>query len=80
MKPCPNLASGMTYWVGLEGRPKLSSFASPESSMIFRVIGQQPDDLVWLREPSEEWETYPTFVEFSNYVKKKAVVNDPAER
>ena len=48
--------------------------------MIFRAIGQQPDDLVWLREPSEEWDTYPTFVEFSDYVKKKAVVNDPAER
>ena len=26
MKPGPNFASGLTYWVGLEGRPKLSSF------------------------------------------------------
>ena len=80
MKPGPNFASGQAYWVGLEGRPSLASFASAESSLIFRNIGQQPGDLGWQRLPSEEWDSHPSYIDFSNYVKKKSVVNDPAER
>ena len=80
MKPGPNFASGLTYWVGLEGRPSLASFASAECSLIFRTIGQQPGDLGWQRLPSEEWDSHPSYTDFSNYVKKKLVVNDPAER
>ena len=77
-KPGPNLASGNLHWAN--GRPRLSSFVTSDSSMIFRLLDQQPNDLAWLREPVEEWENYPPYVEFEFYVKKMAVVNDPAER
>ena len=78
--PGPQFASGQVFWLGLDGRPSLASFVSPESSHPFRTLGQQPGDLEWQRRPIGEWESYPTFVEFKNYVLNKAVVNDCAER
>ena len=78
--PGPNFASGQAHWQGLQGRPSLATFASPESFLLFRTLTQQPGDLVWMRKPSDEWHLYPAFVQFSAYVKKKSVVNDPAER
>ena len=80
MLPGPKFASGQLFWLGLDGRPSLASFASPESSQHFRAIGQQPGDLLWLRERIEYWVTFPSFIEFKNYIEKKAVVNDCAER
>ena len=77
-KPGPNFASENMYWAS--GKPRLSSFVTHESSMMFRMLDQQPDDLAWLREPVREWENYPAFVDFQFFVRKMVVVNDPAER
>ena len=55
--PGPNFASGQAHWLGLQGRPSLATFASFESSLLFRILGQQPGDLAWLREPCDEWES-----------------------
>ena len=75
-KPGPNFAS--RDWA--HEKPCLSSFVTYESSMMFRMLDQQPDDLAWLREPVREWENYPAYVDFEFYARKMAVVNDPAER
>ena len=80
MLPGPKFASGQVFWLGLEGRPRLSSFVSAESSLLFRAIDQQPRDLAWLRWPIDEWKNSLPFMDFSNFIKKKAVVNDCAER
>ena len=41
---------------------------------------QQPGDLTWLVEPVVEWENNHNYIEFKDYPKKLAVVNDAAER
>ena len=78
LRPTPYFATGNLYWAG--GTPRLSNFVASESLTVFELIGQQPDDLQWLNLPVAEWENNINYMEFSDYVKSKSVVNDPAER
>ena len=77
-RPMPDFVTKDRHWE--QGTPPLASFVTLKSFQLFRAIGQQPGDLDWLEVPVEDWESYPTYVDFATYVNKKAVVNDAAER
>ena len=76
--PGPKLASNPSNWDN--GGPSLDSFITLDSFLIFHLLKQQPGDLTWLVEPVIEWENHNKYIEFKEYVKKLAVVNDAAER
>ena len=76
--PGPDFASGPLFW--RNGRPPLSSFISDSSFLIFKVIGQQPEDLAWLGQPVTDWKDSNSYFDFEYYVKNKHVVNDAVER
>jgi hypothetical protein len=77
-KPGPRFASGNTFFIG--GPPDLAEFTSPNSFLMFRILGQGPEDLAWLRQPVEEWPEDEHYVKFEEYVNTKEVTNDSAER
>ena len=47
---------------------------------MIRCLDQQPDDLDWLSAPVTEWENYPAYIDFKDYVMNLHVINDDAER
>ena len=78
-RPGPNFASGPAFWTN--GMPCLSSFVTIDSFLLFRLIRQQPRNLVWLSRPVAEWQSYPAYTDFFEFfVTNKPVVNDAAER
>ena len=74
----PRFASGNTFFMG--GPPDLAEFTSPNSFLMFSILGQGPEDLAWLRQPVEEWPEDDHYVKFEEYVNTKEVTNDSAER
>ena len=76
--PGPKFTSNPSNWDN--GGPSFDSFITLDSFLIFHLLKQQPGDLTWLVEPVIEWENHDKYIEFKEYVKKLAVVNDAAER
>ena len=77
-RPGPHMASSDRWWA--DGMPPLSGFTSADSFLLFRRLGQQPEDLAWMEQPVSEWENSPKYIEFEAFVSNKHVVNDAAER
>ena len=77
-RPGPLFAYSPRWWG--DGMPRLSSFTSTQSFLLFRRLGQQPEDLAWMEQPVSEWENSPKFTEFQALVSSKHVVNNAAER
>ena len=76
--PGPKYASNFSNWDN--GGPTLDSFITQDSFLVFHLLKQQPEDLNWLVEPVADWENNHSYMKFNDYIKKLAVVNDPAER
>ena len=76
--PGPRHASNPSNWNN-DG-PSLDSFITLDSFLVFQLLKQQPGDLIWLVEHVVEWESNQCYMQFRDYIKKLAVVNDPAER
>ena len=59
--------------------PKLSSFLSEKSWLLFDLLGlQEPQE--WLQTPASMWEKFSDFRKFKDFALNVSVVNDLAER
>ena len=60
--------------------PSLDVFVTPESWLVFDMLGHTMGQVKWMLYPPEHWNIDPDFIEFQAFVKNIAVVNDAGER
>ena len=61
-------------------QPSLDLFITPESWLVFEMLGHSKEQVKWMLYPPEHWDVDPDYQEFKAFVKKIAVVNDAGER
>ena len=79
--PSPDFASGTKFWPEDSSLPSLSMFVGKESWLLFHYLDMMNiDDMEWIMEEVNSWETFSSFRKFKNFVKGLDCINDPAER
>ena len=79
--PDPQFAQGNKFWAADHSLPSLAQFVGRESWLLFHYLGMMNlDDMLWLGEKVEDWESFSSFQLFQKFVRDLDTVNDPAER
>ena len=60
--------------------PSLEHFITKESWLVFELLKHDQGQVKWMLYPPENWHVDPDFLEFKQFVKEIAIVNDAGER
>ena len=60
--------------------PSLEHFITKESWLVFELLRHDQGQVMWMLYPPTNWHVDPDFLEFKQFVKEIAVVNDAGER
>lgn len=69
----------LTKYTESDMQPSLDVFVTPESWLVFQMLGHSMGQVNWMLYP-QHWGIYSDYQEFKAFVKNIAVVNDAGER
>ncbi|XP_065682417.1 uncharacterized protein LOC124816991 [Hydra vulgaris] len=74
------ILSDSSLLFNIDQPPGLESYISPDSWLIFDILGHISEKCLWMKLPQIFWKEFPGYNEFQSFVKSVEVVNDSSER
>ncbi|XP_065660859.1 uncharacterized protein LOC136084580 [Hydra vulgaris] len=74
------ILSDSSFLFNIDQPPGLESYISPDSWLIFDILGHTSEKCLWMKLPQIFWKEFSGYNEFQSFVKSVEVVNDSSER